>query len=198
MTDSKPSKVSDVLSAIADGDASASSKLLPLLYNELRVLARALMKKLPPGQTLEPTALVHEAYLRLVRKSEDDWEGRRHFFGAAARALRDILVEQARRKAAEKHGGGRDRYDLQERDLQIEGPAEDLLALNEALEQLEKDDPRKAEIVQLRFFAGLSISETAVVIGVSEATVKRDWRYLRAWLRGKLADVSSKGRNSHA
>jgi RNA polymerase sigma factor (TIGR02999 family) len=169
-------------------DAAATSRLLPLVYRELRDVARALMAKTPPGQTLEPTALVHEAYLRLMEKGHEEWHGRGHFFAAATRAMRDILVESARRRAALKRGGDRKRCDLQAEELAVEPPqADDFLALDEALSRLERDDPRKAQVIHLRFFGGLELAEIAAILGVSEATVKRDWRYSLARLRLELS-----------
>jgi RNA polymerase sigma factor (TIGR02999 family) len=152
------------------------------------------MANQPPGHTLQPTALVHEAYLRLIGKDGAEWEGRAHFFGAAARAMRDILVESARRKAALKRGGARKRVDVEPEALAVEGPrADDLLALDEALRKLEDEDPRKGRIVDLRFFAGLEMAEIAELLGVSEATVKRDWRYIRARLHKELSSGATAG-----
>ena len=139
-----------------------------------------------PGQTLQPTALVHEAYLRLVRNRDPGWEGRRHFFGAAAQAMREILIEQARRKGSQKRGGHRHRVELADGMALIEPPADDLLALDDAVQSLKADDPRLAEIVELRYYTGLTVDETAEVIGASASTVKRDWRFARAWLAKRL------------
>ena len=163
-----------------------AADLLPVLYTELRRLASALTARLPPGQTLQPTALVHEAYLRLVRGKDPGWEGRRHFFGAAARAMREILVEQARQKASLKHGGRAQRIELAEGLAWIEPPSGDWLSLDEAIQQLHAVDARLAELVRLRYYAGLSYEETAGVLGVSVRTLKRDWRYARAWLARRL------------
>ena len=176
------------LKAAAGGDREAATKLLPLLYGELRKLARARMAKLAPGQTLQPTALVHEAYLRIIRTEDPGWDGRGHFFAAAAQAMRDILVEQARRKAALKRGGDRKRLDVEDVELAIQPPGEDILALDEALQRLEADDPRKGQIVNLRFFAGLTGEEAATALGVSVTTVEREWRYIKTWLYTQLAD----------
>jgi RNA polymerase sigma factor (TIGR02999 family) len=167
-------------------DTRSAAELLPAVYAELRGLAAAMSGKLRPGQTLTPTGLVHEAYLRLVRNQDPGWHGRRHFFGAAAQAMREILIEQARRKASQKHGGGRQRVDLAEGLAWIEPPAEDFLALDEAIQRLQVEDARLAEIVQLRFYTGLTVEETASVVGGSVSTVKRDWRYARAWLARQL------------
>lgn len=167
-------------------DEREAAQLLPLLYRELHALARSKMRKLPPGQTLQPTALVHEAFVRLVQDGDPGWDGRGHFFAAAARAMRNILVDQARRKRSVKHGGQSNRLEAHLADLPIKLPAADVLALDEALTRLEQDDPRKAEIVHLRCFAGLTIEETAAVLNISIDTVKRDWRYLKTWLHAEL------------
>ena len=159
-----------------------AAELLPAVYAELRRLAAAMSAQLPAGQTLQPTALVHEAYLRLVRHQDPGWEGRRHFFGAAARAMREILIEQARRRASHKHGGKAQRVELSEGLALIEPPAEDLLALDEALDRLAAEDAEAARLVQLRYFAGLTLSEAAQVLGVSPRTADRLWAYARAWL----------------
>jgi RNA polymerase sigma factor (TIGR02999 family) len=169
------------------GDQHAAAKLLPEVYAELRRLAGELLSRLAPGQTLEPTALVHEAYLRLVRGHDPGWEGRRHFFGAAARAMREILIEQARRKASGKHGGKGQRVELADGLAWIEPPADDLLALDEAITRLQAEEPRLAEIVLLRYYTGLTVEETAGVLGESDRTVYRDWRRARAWLARHLA-----------
>lgn len=179
--------VTQLLQAAADGDSTAAEELLPLLYGELRRLASLWMEKTPPGQTLQPTALVHEAYLRLIGRDTLRFENRRHFFFAAARAMRDILVEQARRKASKKRGGELKRVDAANLILAIEAPAEDMLALNEALENLRRTDEKKHELVMLRFFAGLTAPEAAEVMGVSLSTVEREWRYIRARLHRALA-----------
>ncbi len=173
--------------AIDSGDAQAASELVPFLYRELRQLAAALMRRLPPGQTLQPTALVHEAYVRLVGAEGSGWDGRGHFFGAAAQAMREILIQEARRKAALKRGGDRRRVELDSDALAIEPPGDDILALDEALRRLETEDPRAARVVLLRHFAGLTIPETAEVLGVSTGTVEREWRFARASLYDQLA-----------
>jgi RNA polymerase sigma factor (TIGR02999 family) len=163
-----------------------AADLLPVVYAELRRLAVALSGQLRPGQTLTPTGLVHEAYLRLVRDQDPGWEGRRHFFGAAARAMREILIEQARRKASQKHGSRRQRVELAEGLALIEPPAADLLALDEAIRRLQQARPPLAELVMLRYYAGLSFDEAAGVVGRSVSTLKREWRYARAWLARQL------------
>jgi RNA polymerase sigma factor (TIGR02999 family) len=180
-------QVSAVLQAAQAGDPQAAADLLPLVYAELHELARARLARQPPGQTLQPTALVHEVYLRIAGDSRVTWEGRRHFFFAAARAMRDILVEQARRKAGAKHGGDRHRRELNEACAVLEPPPVDVLAVHEALDELEGRDPLKAQIVLLRYFNGLTREETATVLGLSDRTFDRHWRYIRAWLMKRLA-----------
>lgn len=179
--------VTRVLRAAAAGDPGAAHELLPLVYEELRRLARARLKHLPPGQTLDPTALVHEAYLRVVGDDDPGWDGRRHFFAAAARSMRDILVEQARRKAAQKHGGDRHRVPIEHAEPAIAPPSEDVLAVDEAVRRLEQYDARKGQVVNLRYFARLTTAETAKALGVSIGTIEREWRYIRAWLQRELA-----------
>jgi RNA polymerase sigma factor (TIGR02999 family) len=170
-----------------------AADLLPEVYAELRRLAAALTAQLRPGQTLQPTALVHEAYLRLVRNQDPGWEGRRHFFGAAARAMREILIEQARRKDSRKRGGGARRVELAEGLALIEPPADDLLALDEAIGQLQAEKPHLAEVVLLRYYTGLTVEETAGVVGRSVSTVVREWRFARAWLAGRLGEAAPPG-----
>jgi RNA polymerase sigma factor (TIGR02999 family) len=179
-------RVTQLLRAAQAGDAAAAERLLAVVYDQLHQLARARMAHLPPGQTLQPTALVHEAYLRLTDKNDVTWQSQQHFFFAAARAMRDILVEHARRKAGPLRGGGRHRQELDEACAAIEPPAENVLAVHEALEELEKQDPLKAKIVLLRYFSGLTTAETAEVLGLAERTLDRQWRYTRAWLRKRL------------
>jgi RNA polymerase sigma factor (TIGR02999 family) len=171
-------------------EEQAAADLLPALYAELRRLAAALTAQRGPGQTLTPTALVHEAYLRLVKSEDPGWQGRRHFFGAAAQAMREILIEQARRKGRLKRGGGGRRIELAEGLAWIEPPADDILALDEAIERLRAEDARLAEIVMLRYYSGLSVEETAHVVGVSVSTLTRDWRFARAWLAGQLGEAA--------
>ena len=171
----------------------SAEELLPEVYAELRRLAAALTGKLQPGQTLQPTALVHEAYLRLVKNQDPGWEGRRHFFGAAAQAMREILIEQVRRKGSRKRGGGVRRVELSEGLALIEPPADDLLALDEAIEQLRAEKPHLAEVVLLRYYTGLSVEETANVISRSVSSVTRDWRFARAWLAGRLGTSAPTG-----
>lgn len=177
-----------MLNAAAAGDARAASDLLPLIYDELRSIARARMGGAHRHETLQPTALVNEAYLRLFGGAETNWNSRGHFFAAAARAMRNILVEQARRKASLKRGGGRARVPDDDLAAVIQPPADDVLALDEALRELERSDPRKAELVLLHCFCGLSLAETAATLDVSTSTVEREWRFTRALLRARLQD----------
>lgn len=180
------SNITQLLQVAASGNSQAAADLLPLVYDELRKLAKARLSKTPPGQTLQPTALVHEAYLKLIGSTDPGWDGRGHFFAAAAQAMRDILVDQARRKASVKHGGDRKRASDSDAIPHIQPPAEDLLALDEALTKLESEDPRKAQIVMLRYFAGLTPEETAEALGVNVRTVQRDWRFIVARLHKEL------------
>ncbi len=195
MTEASRNRVTIALEALRAGDPHAAADLLPLVYEELRALARARLAKTPPGNTLQPTALVHEAYLRLIGDADPGWDSRGHFFASAARAMRDILVDQARRKAAVKHGGDRKRVDADEhaiadRDTPIfDQPAEDMLALDEALRKLEHEDPRKAQVVMLRFFAGLTNAQIAAALAVSEPTIERDWRFARAYLQAEMKET---------
>jgi RNA polymerase sigma factor (TIGR02999 family) len=184
------SQVTQILSAIERGDAHASEQLLPLVYDELRLLAAKKMAREPPGQTLEATALVHEAYLRLVDTDcPQSWSGRKHFLAAAAEAMRRILVERARHKKTVKAGGGRQRVELGELVSTSPGPNLDLLALNEALDKLEHKDQRLAALVKLRFFAGLTIEEAAESLGIANSTADSDWAYARSWLRLEMDDA---------
>lgn len=185
-----PSDVTRMLGEVSRGERNASSRLLPLVYEELRRLARARMAALPSGQTLQPTALVHDAYLRLVGDQDVGWKDRAHFFGAAAMAMRDILVERARRRGRIKHGGAMGRVELGESLGAADdgGASLDLIALNEALIRLEARDPRKSQVVMLRYFAGLSIDETAAALELSPATVTREWNYARAWLLDAITE----------
>jgi RNA polymerase sigma factor (TIGR02999 family) len=183
-------EVTRVLSALEHGDPHAAEQLLPLVYQELRQLAAARLAQEKPGQTLQATALVHEAYLRLVGDEKArHWNSRGHFFSAAAEAMRRILIEQARRKASAKAGGNRCRVDLSEVEPAIQGRQLDLLALNEALEQLEKTDSRAAAVVKLRFFAGLTTPQAADALGISLATAENDWAYAKSYLRLQLSDA---------
>jgi RNA polymerase sigma factor (TIGR02999 family) len=175
-------EVTRILSAIEQGDLHAAEQLLPLVYDELRRLATVKLAKEKPGQTLEATALVHEAYVRLVGVAEPRvYRDRRHFFAAAASAMRRILIDQARRKQTEKHGGSRPRQELV--DVAAPEPSDELLALNEALDRLASEDSVKAHLVELRYFAGLTNDQAADVLGISASTADRHWAYARAWLQ---------------
>jgi RNA polymerase sigma factor (TIGR02999 family) len=181
------SEVTRILSAIEQGDPHAAGQLLPLVYDELRRLAAQKLAQEKPGQTLEATALVHEAYLRLVGTGEEPhWENRRHFFAAAAEAMRRILVDNARRKRSAKHGGRRARIDLDEALIAADEPRDEVLDLDELLDQLAGADPRAAQLVQLRFFAGLTGDEAAKVLGIAPRSADLLWAYARAWLFEKL------------
>ena len=183
------SDVTRILSAIEDGDSLAAERLLPIVYDELRRLAAQKMAQENPGQTLQATALVHEAYIRLVDNDKaQHWDSRGHFFSAAAEAMRRILVEQARRKAGPQAGGGHQRVDLSEVDPEIKEPEVDLLVLNEALDRLAADDARAAELVKLRFFAGMTAQQAADVLGISGPTAYADWAYAKSWLRIEMSD----------
>lgn len=184
-----PAEVTMLLDAAAAGDQRASEELLPLVYDELHRLAEHHMRREPAGHTLQPTALVHEAYMRLVGGGDVKWDNRGHFFGAAARAMRRILVERARHRNRIKRGGGRQRVELTDDAMAVEPPTTDLLNLDVALDALEAYDKRKAEVVMLRYFAGLSIEQTAAALGLSAGTVKNDWTFARAWLHRKIAET---------
>lgn len=174
--------VTRILNAIERGDKRVADQLLPLVYEELRLLAAQKLSQEPPGQTLQATALVHEAYLRLVGAEAQDWKSRGHFFKAAAEAMRRILVENARRKKSAKYGGGQVRVDLDGAAAIAQEKSDELIALDEALLKLAAQDPTKADLVKLRFFAGLSIDQAAEVLGISRATAIRHWSFARAWL----------------
>jgi RNA polymerase sigma factor (TIGR02999 family) len=180
-------EVTAVLSRIDSGDPNAASQLLPMVYEELRRLAIARISEEKPGQTLQATALVHEAYLRLVGDPEQHWNGRAHFFGAAAEAMRRILVESARRKKSKKRGGDRARVPLEEGDA-IASDNDDLLALDEALARFESQDPLAAKIVNLRYFAGLTMPQVAETLGISLRTAERNWTYAKSWLHAAVVD----------
>jgi RNA polymerase sigma factor (TIGR02999 family) len=183
------SDVTQILQAISQGEVAAADRLLPLVYDELRRLATQKIARETPGQTLQPTALVHEAYLRLVDKDQaQQWDSRWHFFSAAAEAMRRILVENARHKQSCKGGGGRARVDLDLGQLAAPEVQEDVLALDEALNELATADPEAARLVQLRYFAGLTLAEAAEVLGVSPRTADRLWAYARAWLHRAMQD----------
>jgi RNA polymerase sigma factor (TIGR02999 family) len=182
------SEVTQILHAIGRGDQHASEQLLPLIYQELRGLAAKMLSGEPAGQTLEATALVHEAYVRLVDvETEQRWNHRYHFFAAAAEAMRRILVEKARRKQRVKHGGEHHQVEMDDERLVCSVPADQILAVDEALERFAQEEPEKAQLVKLRFFAGLSIEEAAEALNISRATASRHWTYARAWLRDALS-----------
>ncbi|MBC7772393.1 MAG: sigma-70 family RNA polymerase sigma factor [Pyrinomonadaceae bacterium] len=187
MSTPAPHEVTQLLAAVSGGDSHAAAQLLPLVYDELRKLAKSRMSHEASGQTLEPTALVHEAYLRLLGDTNVGWDNRGHFFAAAALAMRRILVERARSRNRIKRGGGKGKVELTDAVLSTEPPSDDLLALDEALDRLEKYDKRKAEVVMLRYFAGLSIEDTAAALNLSPATVKNEWTFARAWLHREVA-----------
>ncbi len=171
-----------IIAAIEQGDPKAADELLPLVYTELRRLAVHKMGQIPPGQTLQPTALVHEAYLRLVGHQEQKWDGRGHFFAAAAESMRRILIDNARRKSALRHGGNQQRLDADEVQIAVELKDDELLVVNEALDKFTGRDPQKAELVKLRYFVGLTLEEAAEMLGISHTMAKRHWTYARAWL----------------
>ena len=186
-------QLGDLVERAQAGDSAAAEELIPVVYDELRRIAGAYMKRERPGQTIQPTALVHEAYLRLLKDKTQDWQGRTRFLAIAATSMRQILVERARAKHTEKRGGGRERITLEEgafadRDEDAQGGdvALDLLAIDEAVDRLAEIDPQQARVVELRFFGGLTIEETAAAIEVSPATVKRHWTMAKAWLRREV------------
>jgi RNA polymerase sigma factor (TIGR02999 family) len=180
------SDVTRILQSMESGDAQAAGELLPLVYGELRKLAAAKMANESPNQTLQPTALVHEAWLRLTGNENVKWNGRAHFFGAAAEAMRRILIDNARRKSALRHGGGQQRLDIDDLEIAAPGKEDELLAINDALEEFAKIDKQKAELVKLRYFVGLKVEEAAEILGISVPTAIRWWNYSRAWLYQKI------------
>jgi RNA polymerase sigma factor (TIGR02999 family) len=184
--------LTEILAAAAAGDEAAAERFLTLVYGELRKLAAAKMAREQPGQTLQPTALVHEAWLKLVDHDRPArFQNRAHFFGAAAEAMRRILVDRARRRLAARHGGGHGMVDVDEVDIAAPSKDDEMLAVNDALDRLAARDARKAELVKLRYFSGLSIDEAADILGISAPTAKRDWVYARAWLFREMTDGSS-------
>lgn len=180
------SEITRILEGAQRGDPKAAEELLPLVYDELRKLAAARMAAIPPGQTLQPTALVHEAYVRLVGSSPNPWNGRGHFFSAAAEAMRRILIDRARQKGSQKRGGGWQRFNLEDVDLAAETDSDVLLILDEALGAYSAQDPIGAELIKLRFFAGVPNHEAAALLGISERTAKRTWAFARAWLYDEI------------
>ena len=182
------SDVTRILNAIEGGDRKVADELIPLVYEELRLLAAQKLAQERPGQTLQATALVHEAYMRLIGEETQDWKSRRHFFGAAAEAMRRILIDNARRKKRLRHGGNCHKSELDKVELSHgdDPSTDDLIALDEALTRFTEEDEAKAELVKLRYFAGLSIGQTADVLGISQRTVKRHWAYSRAWLLSEI------------
>lgn len=182
------SQLTNILDAVDRGEEAASDRLLPAVYDELRRLARAKLAAEPAIRTLQPTGLVHEAYLRIAGEAPDGWGGRAHFFGAAARAMRRILVEQARARARLKRGGGKQRVDIDVDAFAFEEPRDDVLRVDDALRRLEARDARKSAIVNMRYFAGMSNDETAAALGVSVGTVEREWRFIRTWLKRELSE----------
>ena len=188
------SDVTRLIDAAAAGDPHASAQLLPLVYDELRKLAAQKLVQEKPGQTLQATALVHEAYLRLVDGNTAlVWNGRGHFFAAAAEAMRRILIDQARQKRSLRRGGGRERLDLEHLPIVVPEPSLDVLAVDEALERFERVDPFKASLVKLRYFAGLTIPQAAEALGISSTTADRYWSYARAWLHAELSKQAANG-----
>jgi RNA polymerase sigma factor (TIGR02999 family) len=193
MTDRAPdtARITELLLAVSDGGRDALDQLVPLVYNDLRRVAAAQLRREAPGHSLQPTALLHEAYVRLVDQRHVKWRNRAHFFGVAASLMRRILIDHARARLAEKRGGGLERVTLLGDDTVATSPRGiDVLALHESLERLAAFDPRKERIVELRFFGGLTIEETAEVVGISEATVIREWTFTLAWLRENLSGPS--------
>ena len=181
-------KTMQMLHALTQGDLRAAESLVPMVYSQLRQLSAALSSRLRPGQTLQATALVHEAYMKLVGDEDPGWQGRAHFFGSAARAMREIMVDEARRKAAEKRGAGWQRVTLNEQDVGGFSSPQEFLDLHNSLQRMEGEYPRQSKVVMLRMFAGLTIGETAEALEVGTASVERDWRFARAWLLSELQD----------
>ncbi|MFC1792771.1 sigma-70 family RNA polymerase sigma factor [Planctomycetota bacterium] len=184
------SDITRIMNEIEAGDERAVDKLILTVYQELRHLAAKKLQGEAPGQTLQPTALVHEAYLRLISDQDQTWKSRTHFFSAAAEAMRRILVDNARRKKSLKRGEKHQRLNLDDADLALEGPSEDIVALDEALSELAASDKQKADLVKLRYFAGLTIEQAADALDLSQTTAKRHWRYARAWLYTRMTESS--------
>lgn len=188
-----PDELNVLLARARAGDANAVAQMMPLVYDELRRVAARYMRRERPGQTIQATALVHEAYLRLLKDKARHWQNRAHFLAIAATAMREILVERARARGAAKRGGARDRITLDEASLAVPDQPIDLDAIDEALTRLARLDPRQARIVELRFFGGLTVEEAAAVLGISPATLKREWSVARAWLRRALTPEGPRG-----
>lgn len=188
MADDHTSQVTEILSAAA-GKCPPADELLPIVYDDLRALAEKYLRGEPAGHTLQPTALVHEAYMKLVDQTRVDWQGRTHFFAVGAQAMRRILVDHARRRRAAKRGGDRQRIMVDEQLLAAGRRDEDLLELDEALERLAELDSQQAKMVEMRFFGGLDVAETAIALGISKRTAEREWTMVRSWLRRELAEV---------
>lgn len=191
MNDQSTSEVTQVLRRISKGEREAVEQLVPMIYDEFRALAGSYLRRESPGHTLQPTALVNEAFLKLVDQKNVDWQGRSHFFAVGAQAMRRILVDHARGKSREKRGGDRQKISLNEEITLSPQRDEDLLAVDEALVKLSKIDPRQARIVELRFFGGMTVQEVAEVLGVSKRTVEAEWTMVRAWLRRELTEEAS-------
>ena len=189
-------EVTQILSALRGGDRRAFDELLPVVYSELRRLAAQKLRRESPGQTIQATALVHEAYLRLVGPQDQSWENRGHFFAAAAEAMRRILIDRARKKKRIKRGAGAQRLDLATLDLTCPVPSDELLALDEALARLQQQDPQKAELVKLRFFAGMTTEQAAELLNISRATAERHWSFARAWLYREITGGSERNNKS--
>jgi len=183
------SEVTRILTAIEQGDARATDELLPLVYAELRRMAAHKMSAEPAGHTLQPTALVHEAWLQLVDSPNQSWQNRAHFFGASAEAMRRLLIARARRKQTQRRGAGAAHLNVDDFDIASPAPDDQLLALNDALDRFAALEPQQAELVKLRYFVGLKIGEAAEVLGISEATAKRWWAYARAWLFEEISQL---------
>ncbi|HEV3196689.1 MAG TPA: sigma-70 family RNA polymerase sigma factor [Bryobacteraceae bacterium] len=194
MSSAECSETTQLLRAWADGDQGALEQLTPRVYDELRRIAGHFMRHERPGRSMQTTALVHEAYLKLIDVSNVDWQHRAHFFAVSAQIMRHILLDRARRRVAAKRGGAAPKLNLDEAPEIGSGRARELIALDDALNALAKVDPRRARVVELRFFAGLSVEETAEVLRVSADTVKRDWRLARAWLLSELGNAPEKNR----
>lgn len=186
------SDVTHILDRVQQGDPKAAEELVPLVYEELRKLAAQKMAREAAGHTLQPTALVHEAWLRLAGRGHQQWNSRGHFFSAAAEAMRRILIEAARRKHSQRRGGGLERVDLDDSQILLERPADEILAVNEALDKLAREDPLAAELVKLRYFVGMALPEAAQALGMSPRTVDRLWAYARTWLRVEIESGESR------